>query len=152
VPGAAELSPMEDLLAVWKVAERKRFQNYRASLTVLDAAKIPRAWLNEIKSGTPLSNHCPKAWKSWVEAGSYRPLKAERATEYRGRKEQIPSDDKSLKIIRIIYERFKASPIAFEACAAKIAQLMDKKIVALDLTRPSRDGRDAVGLYRIGVG
>lgn len=153
VPGAPEFSAMEDLLAIWKIARDQRFQNYRAHLTILDVARVSRAWLNAVKTGAPLSITCPKAWKNWVERGSYRPLKADIAVEHRSKSEQIPSDAKSLKIVRTIYERFKDSPVGFEACAAKIAQLMDKNIVSLDLTRASRDGgRDAIGLYRIGLG
>lgn len=153
VPGVPELSPFEDLVAIWKIAGGERFQNYRASLTVLDVANVPRAWLSDVKDGNPLSANCPGAWKDWVERGSYKPLKAELAIEHRGKNEQIPSSEESLNIVRTIYERFKDSPVDFEACAAKIAQLMDKNIVSLDLTRPSRDGgRDAIGLYRIGLG
>jgi hypothetical protein len=153
VPGTPDLNSMEDLVAIWKIAGGQRFQNYRATLTVLDLAEIPRGWLNDVKNGTPLSENCPTAWKNWVERGSYRPLKAQTAVEHRLKSEQIPDDVKALNIIRTIYKRFKDSPAAFEACAAKIAQLMDKNIVSIDLTRPSRDGgRDAVGLYRIGLG
>jgi len=56
-------------------------------------------------------------------------------------------------ILRAIHEYFRDLPVAFEACAASIAQLMDKNFFSFNLTRPSRDGgRDAIGLYRIGHG
>ena len=61
VPGSPELNAMEDLVAIWKIFRGQRFQNYRASFTILDVARIPRAWLNDIKSGFPLSSNCPEA-------------------------------------------------------------------------------------------
>ena len=153
VPGASELTAMEDLVAIWKIAGGQRFQNYRASLTILDVACISRAWLDEIKNGESLSEDCPAAWKDWVKNGTYRPLKAETSVEYRNKNEQIPQDEQSLKIIGAIHEYFKDSPIAFEDCAATITQMMDKNFFSYDLTRPSRDGgRDAIGLYRVGHG
>lgn len=153
VPGAPELTAMEDLVAIWKIAGGERFQNYRASLTILDVAYISRAWLNEIKDGVPLSENCPAAWSHWVQNGTYRPLKAETSVEHRNKNEQIPHDEQSLKIISVIHEHFKDSPVAFEGCATTIAQMMDKNFFSFDLTRPSRDGgRDAIGFYRVGHG
>jgi hypothetical protein len=153
VPGAQALTPMEDLVAIWKIADNQRFQNYRASLTILDVASVARAWLNDIQVGTPLSENCPVAWRHWVDTGAYRPLKAKVSVEYRNKSDQIPDDEQSMKIIHTIYEYFKDSPVAFESCAATITRLMDKNFFSFDLTRPTRDGgRDAIGLYRVGHG
>jgi Restriction endonuclease AspBHI N-terminal/Restriction endonuclease len=153
VPGAPELNAMEDLVAIWKIADGQRFQNYRASLTVLDVARVKRAWLDDIRGGRLLSDNCPSAWRDWVEEGSYHPLKAEKTVEHRTKHEQMPGDGNSLAIIRTIHEYFKDSPVAFEGCAAMIAQMMDSNIFSFDVTRPTRDGgRDAIGLYRVGHG
>ena len=153
VPGASGLSANEDLVAIWKIAAGQRFQNYRAELTVLDVPSVSRGWLEDIKGGVTLSDNCPRPWRSWVESGLYRPLLAELTIEHRGKRDQLPKDDKSLRILQLIYDRFKDSPIAFEACAARIAQLMDRNIISYNLTRPSRDGgRDAVGRYCVGHG
>lgn len=153
VPGVPELNAMEDLVAIWKIAHGQRFQNYRASLTMQDVASVSRAWINDIQAGTPLSNNCPEAWRDWVEGGSYHPLKAETSVEYRTKNEQLPGDEKSQRIIRGIHAYFKESPVAFERCAATVAQMMDGNFLSFDLTRPSRDGgRDAIGLYRVGHG
>lgn len=153
VPGAPELTAMEDLVAVWKIAGGERFQNYRASLTILDVPRVSRDWLNDIKAGKSLSQSCPSAWKHWVQRGSYRPLQAEQSVEHRSRVEQIPGTEQSLKILCTIYEYFKDSPVKFESCSTIITQLMDKNFFSFNLTRPSRDGgRDAIGLYRIGHG
>lgn len=153
VPGAPELNAMEDLVAIWKIANGRRFQNYRASLTVLDVVRVKRAWLDDVRDGRPLSDNCPSAWRGWVEEGSYHPLKAEKTVEHRTKNEQMPADRNSLAIIRAIHEYFKNSPVAFEGCAAVIAQMMDRNIFSFDVTRPTRDGgRDAIGLYRLGHG
>lgn len=153
VPGAPELTAMEDLVAVWKIAGHQRFQNYRASLTILDVARISRAWITDIKDGASVSENSPAPWRQWVVSGAYRPLKAETALEHRNKTEQIPSDELSLRVVRVIYEHFTCSPVSFERCAATIAQLMDNNFVSFELTRPSRDGgRDAIGLYRVGHG
>jgi hypothetical protein len=153
VPGAPQLQAMEDLVAIWKIAQGQRFQNYRASLTILNAPCVPRAWLQDIRTGSLLSVNCPRAWKRWVTTGAYEALKAESSVEHRNRQEQVPDDDSARRIVQVIYEHFKTSPVGFEACAAKITQLMDGNFFSFDLTRPSRDGgRDAIGLYRIGHG
>jgi hypothetical protein len=153
VPGASELTAMEDLTAIWKISGGQRFQNYRASLTILDTAQIQRAWLQDIKDDQPLSDKCPVAWKDWVLNSTYRPLKAGASIEHRNKSQQIPDNKQSIQIVRTIYEHFKETPVEFEGCAAAIAQLMDNNVFSFDLTRPSRDGgRDAVGLYRIGHG
>jgi hypothetical protein len=153
VPGAQELTAMEDLVAIWKIADGQRFQNYRASLTILDVACVSRAWLCNVRDGDFFSENCPSPWKHWVKNGTYLPLKAKGSVEHRSKSEQVPDHEQSLKIILTIYEHFKESPIAFESCAATIVQLMDKNFFSFDLTRPTRDGgRDAIGLYRVGHG
>lgn len=153
VPSTPEMTAMEDLVAVWKIAGGQRFQNYKASLTILDIPCVSRDWLNDVKSGNPLSANCPAPYRHWVQSGVYVPLKAESSVEHRSKSEQIPENAQYLMILRAIHEYFRDSPVAFEACAASIAQLMDKNFFSFNLTRPSRDGgRDAIGLYRIGHG
>ena len=153
VPGAAELSGLEDLVAVWKMTAQQRFQNYRAAFTVLDTPAVSRRWLNDIKAGKPLSAETPSPWRAWVEGGNYRPLRAVPSLEYRTKAEQLPEDEAGRAILAAIRARFADAPVQFEECAAKLVQLMDSQFVSCDVTRPSRDGgRDAVGLYRIGYG
>lgn len=153
VPGASELTAMDDLVAIWKIANGQRFQNYKASLTILNVPCVSRDWLNDIKMGKPLSENCPDPYRHWIQKGVYLPLKAESSVEHRSKNEQIPQTDQSLAILRDIHEYFSDSPVAFEACAANITQLMDKNFFSFNLTRPSRDGgRDAIGRYRVGHG
>lgn len=153
VPGAPELTAMDDLVAIWKIADGQRFQNYKASLTILNVPCVSRDWLNDIKIGKPLSENCPDPYRHWIQSGVCLPLRAESSIEHRSKNEQMPETDQSMMILRAIHEYFRDSPVAFEACAANIAQLMDKNFFSFNLTRPSRDGgRDAIGLYRVGHG
>lgn len=153
VPGSTELSALEDLVAIWKTTGGQRFQNYRASLTILNTDCVSRKWLNDIKSGNSLSEHCPTVWENWLKNGTYQPLKAETTIEYRNKQDQFPDDIESKRMIETIYDYFKDNPVAFEYCATVITQMMDKNFFSFDITRPTRDGgRDAIGLYRIGHG
>ncbi|MSQ48738.1 MAG: restriction endonuclease [Deltaproteobacteria bacterium] len=153
VPGAQQLHAMEDLVAIWKIAGGQRFQNYRASFTILDTPHVSRAWLEDVKAGNVLSTNCPSVWKHWIEKGVYEPLAAARTIEHRSKAEQTPADENGKRIIRCIHEHFKEWPFGFEACASKLAPMMDGNFVSFNLTRLSRDGgRDAIGQYRIGLG
>jgi hypothetical protein len=153
VPGTTDLRVSEDLVAIWKIAGGRRFQNYRARFTIMDVPTINRAWINDIILGHPNTTNAPPPWLHWKETGHYRPLRATPSVEHRGRKDQLPSDASSLAIIQAIHAFFAGRPHGFERCAAALARLMLPEIVAIDLTRPSRDGgRDAVGQLRIGAG
>jgi hypothetical protein len=153
VPGASDLDSAEELVAIWRTAEGKRFQNYRARFTILDAPVISRAWIDSLIAGTPDDSAAPDAWRTWVKTGRRCPLMATRSLEYRKRNEQLPQDDEGNAIIQVIREYFKDTPHGFEHCAAAIARLMLPDVATLDVTRPSKDGgRDAVGQMRVGAG
>jgi hypothetical protein len=153
VPGAHNLPANSDLLAVWKLKNGSRFQNYQAKFTILSVATISADWIDDVKQGNPFSSSCPKEWRLWAETGAYRPLKAPRTLKHRSKQEQLPSSTSDIKMVSLIHSHFREKPFRFENCAAKIAEYMLKNIVAVDLTRPSRDGgRDAIGKFRIGDG
>ena len=153
VPGTADLRVSEDLVAIWRVSEGKRFQNYRARFTVLDAPLLPRAWLTDIINGNPHSSNAAEAWNYWVETGQARSLRATRSIEYRTKTEQLPQNPEECAIIERIHGYFESDYHGFERCAAALARLLLPDTVAIDLTRPSRDGgRDATGQLRIGNG
>ncbi len=59
VPGAADLTSNDDLVAVWKQRQGKRFQNYQAKFTILNTDSIQRQWIEDIRQGNPLTNSCP---------------------------------------------------------------------------------------------
>ena len=153
VPGAQDLDANSDLVALWRSKGGERFQNYQAKLTILDAHNISLDWIKDFRKGDPLTDACPPAWRLWVETGRYKALKAPRTIKHRKRDEQLPDKKEDLQLIRIIQEFFEPAPVKFEVCAAKIAEMMLKNIVSIDITRPSRDGgRDAIGKFRIGEG
>ena len=153
VPGNAGLLTSEDLVALWRIAEGRRFQNYRARLTVLDVPSISRTWINDIIAGNPRSKSAPTAWMDWVKSGRPRTLRATRSLEYRTKLEQLPESRKDRAILKAIHGYFKRDFHAFERCAGALARLLLPDIAAMDFTRPSRDGgRDATGTLRIGSG
>lgn len=153
VPGAAELLPGEDLVAIWRSVEGQRFQNYRARFTVLDAPSISRSWISSLISGSPDDSAAPPAWLAWRDSALFSALRAQRSIEYRSRSEQMALDASGEAMIAAIRSHFRPNPHQFEHCAAAIARLMIPGISTIDVTRPSRDGgRDAIGHLQIGTG
>lgn len=73
-PGFPGMAESEDLIAVWKTSGQARFQNYRATFTVLDAPRVPRAWLDDLSRGTIMTARAPAAWTEFVERGTYRTI------------------------------------------------------------------------------
>ena len=153
VPGTADTTISEDLVAIWRISRGSRFQNYRARFTVLNVPQVSRAWITDIISRNPHSSNAPSAWGNWVNKGRYLPLIATKSLEYRTKLEQIPENHHDLTILKAIHEYFKYNYYDFEPCAAALARMLLPDIVDIDLTRPSRDGgRDAIGKLRIGTG
>ncbi|TQV87671.1 restriction endonuclease [Aliikangiella coralliicola] len=156
VPGAQRLGPDDDLTAIWRStgAENLRFQNYRAIFTVLDVPVVKRKWIDDIKNGNAAnSKYAPTVWLDWVKNRKYSPLYSPHTIEIRNKEQQLPKDIQGLKILSLVYEKYKDDPIGFEACAVEIARLTMPDIGDCEITRPWRDGgRDAIGYYRIGTG
>ncbi|MFM7583210.1 MAG: restriction endonuclease [Caldilinea sp.] len=151
VPGGLGIAPTDDLVALWKSVQGQRFQNYRAVFTVLDVPTASRAWLDDLYAGVPLSRHAPQAWRRWVQTGAYTPLRAQPTLHYRTVAEQMPQAPAEQAIVATLYAYFQDTPTAFEACAARLASMMDDHILIDELTRPTADGgRDAIGRYRVG--
>jgi hypothetical protein len=155
-PGEASVSQSEDLVAIWKTKHGQRFQNYRALFTVLDVPVVSRSWLRRVRRGEDLIEGAPAAWLEWCRSGKYSALAAPRVREYRTPAEQLPRSAEELALLSTIVEHYHAHPdgaYAFERCAAELFRLMQPSAHSIDLTRPWRDGgRDALGLYRIGLG
>lgn len=151
VPGDDRLTKEEQLISVWSQKNGKRYQNYKATFSILDAATIDRKWLVDMKKSIRNSKYAPEAWKTWIETGKYNYLLTNKVVQYRKKEEQIPNSKEEINMIKEIYNYFDDA-YKFEKCAAKIAQLMDKNIISYDMTRTRRDGgRDAIGKYRIGI-
>lgn len=155
VPGAAGMGSDDDLVAVWRTTkEGIRFQNYKATLTVLDVPVIPRAWIEDIQSGNAVNSpHAPTPWVDWVKGRKYLPLKSQPTKAIRTKQQQLPETDELMAYVNLVYSYYKDNPCGFEKCAMEIAQMFMPNIHKYEITRPWRDGgRDAVGIYRIGYG
>ena len=140
----------EDLVAVWKTKDDKRFQNYRARFTILDIPLVPRKWINDIRQGAP-HDSAPQPWLNWIKTGRYQALKSTPTTQMRRRDQQLPSDATGKAILDMVYNTFKGEPHRFEYCATEVFKLSDRNVSSIEVTRPTRDGgRDAIGEYLIG--
>ncbi len=153
VPGSEFLAPGEDLTAVWRRSNGVRFQNYRASLTVLNEPRINGEWLREsISSGEFLitDDRAPKTLRHWIQTGNLTPLMAEQVGT-RSKADQGPKSKSQLKILETILNRCQFDPWQFETIAAEIWKLSCTAPVSYELTRRFRDGgRDAIGHMEIG--
>ncbi len=70
IPGSPSIPPGDDLVAEWRSVRGARFQNYRATFTLLDVPVASRAWIDQSVAGLPLGSHCPAPWRRWVDAGA----------------------------------------------------------------------------------
>jgi hypothetical protein len=147
-PGAQGITQDEDLVAIWRTTAGSRFQNYRATFTILDAPRISREWIDGLIAGTADLGTAPAAWREWVERGRYRPLLAPSARPFRTKAEQVP-EVQDRPIIQAIIDHFPV-PTDFEPCAAGLWAMATGR-TEYTMTRPSVDGgRDAFGYLRIG--
>lgn len=152
VPGFRGLPATSDLVAVWKTSDGQRFQNYRATFTILDVPVITRAWLNDIVAGDGMATNAPEAWSDWVRKGRYKALTSESTTVIRSQEAQSPDSSTKVAILEIVWNHFRDAPNAFEAFAARIFQMHDPRVIIDEITRASVDGgRDAVGRYLLGL-
>ncbi|EFL40112.1 restriction endonuclease superfamily protein [Streptomyces griseoflavus Tu4000] len=151
-PGGPNLTSDDELAAIWRATDGRRFQNYRARFTVLEVDRVPRAWIQHLlNGGDPLDGECPDAWRTWTESRVYRPLLAPSTTVVRSKADQLPGDAVGKAMLQEIRDYFRGREHDFELCAVAIWRLMAPSTGAVDVTRPSRDGgRDAVGTYLLG--
>lgn len=150
-PGAQGVSSFDDLVAVWRIKDRNRFQNYRSLFTVLKENLVSKVWLEDLVNGINPSDsiYCPLSWKRWVETGIYDPLTCERKREPRSKENQAPQNNNESNVLKNVMEGF--SDREFEFAAVSIVELMDPRFKDFIVTQRSRDGgRDAIGTYQVG--
>ena len=153
VPGFSNLSTTEDLVAVWKTTKGQRFQNYRATFTILNVPVVKRSWLQAITLDKASVIDAPRAWLNWREKGKYEALTSEPTTVIRSVEEQTPTTKLQVELLATVYRHFERSPVVFEGFAARIFQMLDTRVLVDEITRASMDGgRDAVGRYSLGLG
>lgn len=154
VPGTSYLTQGEDLVAIWRMSEGKRFQNYRASFTILDTGTISGDWVRKVIAERKLdlaSPLVPKALTEWVNHGKYLPLISERVRSIRSLKDQLPQTKLQLDLVNTILKHCEKDKFLFEPIAAAIWQLSTLQPMEYELTRRVRDGgRDAVGFLKLG--
>ncbi|MEV6927416.1 restriction endonuclease [Dactylosporangium sp. NPDC051485] len=149
-PGAAALSADDDLQAIWRRTSGERFQNYRASFTVLDVPVVSRAWITEVLQGNPLGVACPRPWADWVRGRSYDALVAPSTRTVRSRRDQLPADPVGEQILQAIHQHFTGRWSDFEACAVELWRMMARATGSTTVTRAVRDnGRGAIGVYQL---
>lgn len=151
VPGAQGVSSFDDLVAVWRVKDRNRFQNYRSMFTVLKQDVVSKLWLEDLVNGInpAQSIHCPLPWKKWVQTGIYDPLTCERKREPRTKENQTPQNHNESLVLKRVLDSF--SDREFEFAAVSIVELIDPRFSGFQVTQRSRDGgRDAIGTYQVG--
>ena len=153
VPGALATPSGGDLVAIWRMAQGERFQNYRAIFTILDEALVTRQWIDDILRGNPVGGSCPDGWLRWVRTGSLRPLISERI-DIRSKAEQMPATLMGRRIVEAVQRYFTVElgvASRFEECSVNLWRMMAPSTGEVDLTRPWRDGgRDAIGAYYLG--
>lgn len=151
VPGYPGITSVFDLVAIWKTSNKDRFQNYKATFTILDEAIIKRDWIKELTEGTEQSS-APRCWKSWKKTGIYRPLTTQPTRVERSQSAQLPVGDNDWEILRTVWEYFKDNSHEFEYFAAKIFSMQDNRALIDEVTRGTIDGgRDAIGRFRLGI-
>lgn len=151
-PGFPGLSATEDLVAVWKASKGQRFQNYRSVFTILDIPVVSRTWMMDLATHTNISIHAPSAWREWAIKGKYKPLTAQSTTMIRNAEQQTPDTPLKAAILQQVWRHFKDVPIAFEAFAARVYQMIDQRVIIDEITGGTIDGgRDAVGRYSLGL-
>jgi Restriction endonuclease AspBHI N-terminal/Restriction endonuclease len=152
VPGFRGLPATSDLVAVWKTSDGQRFQNYRATFTILNVPVVPRAWLGDLENGEVPSTNAPEAWTEWARLGRYNALTSESTTVIRSQEAQMPDTPLKIAILYTVWKHFQDAPNAFESFAARIFQMHDRRVIVDEITRASVDGgRDAVGRYLLGL-
>jgi hypothetical protein len=155
VPGNPLFAQTEDLVAVWKTKNNLRFQNYKATFSVLSIDIIKRDWISDIHKGKVFGKNCPDVWRQWIETGKYKILTSPKEKKIRSKEDQMPQDQKGKALLEIVYKYFSEikDHFDFENFAGKIFQMSDTKHVQdFIVTRSSRDGgRDVIGDYKIGT-
>jgi hypothetical protein len=152
-PGFRGLPATSDLVAVWKTSNSHRFQNYRATFTILNIQVVRRSWINDLAGGSALTSNAPDAWSDFVLKGQYKALASDPTTIIRSQSDQTPQVPSRVELLNAVWSHFRNTPIAFEAFAARLFQMHDSRVVIDEITRASVDGgRDAIGRYLLGFG
>ena len=160
VPGYPGVSAIEDLAAVWKTRDGKRFQNYRSLFTILNIATVSKLWVADILAGNAISIHVSEVWCDWIETRHYSPLESLPTMIIQSDVEQQPDSPLKKRILQTVWSHFdhqdkaekRRKAFLIERLAARIFQLHDHRVLVDEITRGVADGgRDAVGRHLLGL-
>lgn len=150
-PGGQGISSVDDLVAVWKIKDKKRFQNYRAIFTILNEGEISKLWLEDLVDGVKphKSKYAPASWSYWVKTGIYNAMECKSEINPRAKFDQLPTSADEIRILEYLFNNL--SDREFEYAAAEIVRLLDPAFKDLFVTQASKDGgRDVIGKYYLG--
>lgn len=152
VPGGPSIQRDSELLSIWRTSDGARFQNFKASFTVLDIPVISREWLNSILEGAPDNDLAPKPFKDWIRSGRVKPLLAPKTETIRTREQQLPNNPGDIALLLELIKCFPPQKAhLFEPVALAIWQLCIQSPVIAKVTRKSADGGyDAFGTMNVG--
>jgi Restriction endonuclease AspBHI N-terminal/Restriction endonuclease len=154
VPGSEYLFRGEDLVAIWRTSNGRRFQNYRAKFTILDVNRLDGNWVREVFAKQKLDltdSRMPKVFLDWMNTGTYKALMSMPTSTIRSKEEQLPSSSQDSELLHCIYSHYQENPFGFEKVAAEIWKMSNLQDSTYDLTRHYRDGgRDALGFIHLG--
>jgi hypothetical protein len=147
-PGDSKIGEVEQLVALWKSKEGRRFQNYKAFFSVLDISKIERSYIDS-KFTDDLA---PKEWLLFKNKLDYRVLRAGPTIQHRVANQQLPKTNEEWILLLEIFNYFNGNHYQFEVFAGKILPFFDSRYQIKKYTRLSADGGiDAIGEYKIGI-
>lgn len=152
VPGAEGVSSLDDLVAIWRRVGDQRFQNYRATFTILNEPAIAHSWLEEIVAGVPPASAkgCPQSFARWVKSGKYEALEAQQEVVPRLKDEQLPKTRREWRVLKAV---LSLDDRQFEHASAALLAMMDPRYREIEVTRAVQDGgRDVLAYYRVGHG
>ncbi|MAQ43476.1 MAG: restriction endonuclease [Candidatus Marinimicrobia bacterium] len=151
VPGYPGMSNVDNLVAVWSLKDKKRFQNYKATFSILKVNRVSRKWIDNLLIDRTSIEDAPKEWLKWLNNKKYEILTATPVRHYRNKDEQLPSNSADFKLLDIIFKHFSPKPTHFEIFSSEILKYMDKNIGNMIITQATVDGgRDGIGKYSIG--
>lgn len=150
-PGGQGISSVDDLVSVWKIKDKKRFQNYKSIFTILNDGEVSKQWLEDLVKGVKPheSKYAPSSWSYWVRTGIYKAMECKSETNPRTKLDQLPGSEEEVRILEYLFNSL--SDRQFEYVAAEIVRLLDPAFKDLLVTQATKDGgRDVIGKYYLG--
>lgn len=152
VPGHPNINSKSDLVAEWGIENNERFQNYKATFSILDIPTISREWIQSLIDSDEKVELRPEAYDNFVNTGKYQLLTINRpAVEVKSKEQQLPSTESDLKLINTIKEFYRGNEADFEICAVELFKYYSHYPTQENITKISGDGgKDAEGVIKFG--